>query len=116
MLKSWDTFSIISLINLFCYRSVCMTWPTPKRMSDMKYNIVTILMVVTSLGSFFNVRKNRYVFLEGEIHMLSRLSYPSSPIISVNLRKVVSHNGQESFSPIIQHVSNVYLEFIKEYD
>ena len=34
----------------------------------------------TYVKCFFDLRKNRYIFLEVEIQMLSQLSYPSSPI------------------------------------
>ena len=57
------------------YLPVCLTAPVWKHMSNTTWNI-------SSLWSFFDLRKNRYIYLEGEIHMLSWLSYPSSPILA----------------------------------
>ena len=36
--KSQNTFSVILQIHPFCYRPDCMTWPTPKRISNMMWN------------------------------------------------------------------------------
>ena len=80
-LKILDTFSVILLIHPFCYCIALTAWRgLLLNVHQTRCAVITILMFISSLWSSFDLRNNRYIFLEGEIHMLFWLSYPSFPI------------------------------------